>query len=209
MVDPKTLRYRNITISGLPGAGSSTLGRGLAKILGWEYFSGGDFMRAYAIKKGLFAKDSKVHHPATIYSDKFDQEVDYGMRQSLKEKSGRILDSWLSGFVAQGIKGVLKILIFCSEDSIRVDRIVNRDRISVEEAKKHIFEREIQNLGKWTRMYKKEWALWVPKAKQHYRRGKFLDFYHPDLYDLAIDTYENSRQETKAKALKALGYRQN
>ncbi|MFH0943276.1 MAG: cytidylate kinase family protein [Candidatus Beckwithbacteria bacterium] len=198
------MKYRNVTISGLPGSGSSTLARSLAKKLGWEYFGGGEFMRQYAIEKGLFNKELKIHHLATVYGDDFDRKVDYGMRDWLKEKSGRVVDSWLSGFVAQGVKGTLKVLMFCSMDELRIDRLVNRDGISIEEAKKHIFEREEKNLGKWTRLYGKEWRLWVPKSSQGFRRGKYFDFYHPSLYDLVIDTYSLDRDSCLKKTLEAL-----
>lgn len=36
---------------------------------------------------------------------------------------------------------------------LRIDRIVNRDGVSVEEAKKHLRMREESNLGKWSAMY--------------------------------------------------------
>ena len=193
------MEYRNVTISGLPGAGSSTLGKGLADKLRWEYFSGGDFMRAYAIKNGLFDKKAKVHHPATVYGDEFDRKVDYGMRQTLQKEQGKVIDSWLSGFVAQGLTGVLKVLLYCSSDGVRVDRIVNRDKVSVDEAKIHIFDRERQNLSKWSRLYQKEWQEWVGGGK--------VDFYNPKLYDLTIDTYANDREATLKKVLNKLGYK--
>ncbi|MDZ7586717.1 MAG: cytidylate kinase family protein [Patescibacteria group bacterium] len=190
------MKYRNVTISGLPGSGSSTLGRSLAQKLGWEYFSGGEFMRNYAIEKGFLKPELKIHHLATVYNDEFDREVDYRMRGWLKEKQGKVLDSWLSGFLAQGTEGTLKVLMKCSNDEIRIDRLVNRDGISVEEAKKHVFEREEKNLKKWTRMYQKEWRDWVGERK--------IDFYHPSLYDLVIDTYSLDRDSSLKKTLKVL-----
>lgn len=193
-------KFRNVTIAGLPGAGSSTLGINLAKALGWEYFSGGDFMRAYAIKQGLFDKNNQMHHPATVYSDDYDRQVDYSIRDRLIKDSGLVIDSWLSGFLAQGVGGVLKVLMSCSNDAVRVDRIVNRDNVSVDKAKDHIFEREEKNLGKWTRMYQKEWRQWVGTGK--------IDFYSPGLYDLLIDTYSYDREGTLNLVLEKLG-RQN
>lgn len=193
----KYLMFRNITVAGLPGAGSSTLGLNLAKELGWEYFSGGDFMRAYAVSKGLIDKNNKLHHPATVYGDDFDREVDYSIRERLQKDSRVIIDSWLSGFLAQGIDGVLKILMVCGDDAVRVDRIVNRDGVSVAAAKRHIFEREEKNLNKWNRMYQKEWHDWVGNGK--------IDFYAPRLYDLVIDTYSHDREATLNLVLKKLG----
>lgn len=200
----KKLNYKNLTISGLPGAGSSTLGKALAKITSWKYFSGGDFMRNFAIKNNLLDPKNKQHHRATIYSDDFDRQVDYGMRKTLKEKSENILDSWLSGFMAQNIKTTLKILVFCSDTAIMVDRIANRDNLTIEEAKQHIFDREKKNTTKWKRLYKHDWKKWVV-SNGTIKASKPIWFWYPELYDLTIDTYKNSKQETLDLALKKLG----
>lgn len=200
------LNYRNITISGLPGAGSSTLGKALARALRWEYFSGGDFMRAYAIEKDLFKDETRVHHCATLYPDSFDLKVDFGMRKRLEKKRSNILDSWLSGFMAQQVKGVLKILVYCPNDAIRVDRLTNRDNLTIQQAKKHIFEREKKNVGKWQKMYKKQWQEWVVK-ENIVTEDKKIWFWYPEMYDLCIDTYKNSKRETLRIALKELAYK--
>lgn len=205
MVDPGKTRFKNITISGMPGAGSSVLGQGLAEKLGWEYFSGGDFMRQYAIDQGLFDEKNTLHHAATVYSEDFDRQVDHNMRKTLQTKKGKILESWLSGFAAQNVPGVLKVLMYCNNDDVRIDRLVNRDGITITEAKKHIFERQEKNLTKWTKMYQKEWAEWVDKDKQSHRLGPYLNFFHPSLYDLAIDTYSHDRDAAINLVLKKLG----
>ena len=95
--------FKNVTISGLPGAGSSTLGKKLAESLSWEYFSGGDFMREYGIKNGLYDPNNAFHHDATIYDDEFDRQVDYMMRSRVSDGKGNILDAWLSGFMVQHV----------------------------------------------------------------------------------------------------------
>ena len=100
--------------------------------------------------------------------------------------------------MAQGVEGVLKVLLVC-EDSLRIDRLVNRDGITVDEAKIKIKQREYENAKKWTRVYQKEWQLWLPKDKQ-----KPFDFWRPDLYDLVIDTYSNSKEETLKKVMEVL-----
>lgn len=200
--------YRNITISGLPGSGSTTLLALLKAKLnndGWKGFSGGEFMRAYAAEKGLFdAKNNKLHHAATVYGEDFDREVDFGMRSKLETQEHWILESWLSGFFAQGVSGVLKILLICSDDAVRIDRIVNRDDVSIEEAKAHLTERRKQNFEKWARMYSKEWSAWVASVGKG-PGGGAIDFWHPSLYDRVIDTYSSSREETLEKVLQALG----
>ncbi len=186
-----TFNYRNITISGGVGTGTTTLSKLLKaklELLGWKFFNGGEFMRDYAIKKGLFDPKNQMYHTAEVYSDDFDKQVDYGMKDRLEKESNLVLESWLSGFMAQGVKGVLKVLLVCSDDAVRVDRVANRDNSTIEEAKKHIFEREEKNFEKWKRLY-----------GDH-------NFWDPSLYDLVIDTYKYSREETAGIVLYKLGY---
>jgi cytidylate kinase len=198
--------YKNITISGLPGCGSTTLLAMLREALKYARFmgfSGGEFMRAYATEKGLFNGKSKAHHSALAYSDDFDRQVDMGIREKLSTEEGWIIESWLSGFMAQNIPGTFKILMICSDDPVRIDRIVNRDEISVEEAKDNALTRYQQNLSKWQRMYKKEWNEWLVKTGKVAADAE-LDFWSPDIYDLVIDTYSHNQQETLKLVLNAI-----
>jgi len=199
----KKIKYKNITISGLPGAGSTTLAKSLSNHLGWKYFSGGDFLRQYAIKNKLFDGNQKIHHDQSIMPDEADRQVDYGMRKTVQQKSSNVLDSWLSGFMTYGVSGVLRILVVCSNDNVRVDRIVNRDDLSIAEAKHHIFDREAKNRQKWTRMYAQEWQDWVVK-KEVVEPDDPIDFWDPRLYDFIIDTFSNSKDQTLKKVLEEL-----
>jgi len=191
-------RYQNVTISGLPGGGSTTLLRLLKeelKLEGWRGFSGGEFMRAYALEKGLFTEKEGMHHDSRHYEDDFDRKIDMGMREKLTTESQWIIESWLSGFLAQGVPDVLKVLVYCSEDSIRIDRVVNRDNISVQEAKENMRERYEANLSKWARMYKDEWTKWVVEPGTM-PADEPINFWRPELYDVVIDTYSSSQEET-------------
>ena len=198
--------YRNITISGLPGSGSTTLLRHLKEELqfdGWKGFSGGEFMRAYAEEKGLFDKNAGYHHDASHYEEDFDRKVDYGMREKLEQEEKWILESWLSGFLAQGVGGVLKVLMVCSDESVKVDRIVNRDRITVEVAKKNMFDRYRANNDKWSKLYANEWQKWVVESGTMDKKDQ-IDFWHPNLYDVVIDTYSNNQEATLRIVMDAL-----
>lgn len=198
--------YRNISVSGLPGSGSTTLLEMLKKELkldGWRGFSGGEFMRAYAAEKGLFDNSQKVHHDASHYEDDFDRQVDFGMRAKLKTEKKWILESWLSGFLAQQVPGVLKILMICSDDAVRIDRIVNRDQISVTEAKVHLMGRYDTNLKTWSKLYADEWQKWVV-APGTISAEATIDFWRQDLYDLVIDTYSTNQKQTIKLVLDAL-----
>lgn len=200
---PIKTKYKNVTISGLPGAGSTTLGKHLAQHLGFHYHSGGDFMRQYAIDHGYFDPKESVHHLATAYPDDFDRKVDYEMRDNILNKSGFLYESWLSGFLAQQAPNTFKILVICSDDSVRVDRIANRDDVTIEEAKSHIFTREQKNLEKWVGMYSREWEEWVTKPKTLPKDAPIY-FWRPELYDLVIDTYRLGKEETLEIAIDSL-----
>ena len=160
-------------------------------------------MRAYAAEKGLFNDAEKLHHDATVYSDDFDRQVDMGMREKLSSQERWIIESWLSGFVAQGVDGVLKVLMICSDDSVRIDRIVNRDTVNVEEAKQHIHQRKEKNEAKWRRMYAQQWNDWVVAAGKATASDP-IDFWRPDLYDIVIDTYSTNQQQTLEIVLNAI-----
>lgn len=198
--------YKNISISGLPGCGSTTLLDGLKEELqydGWKGFSGGEFMREYATEKGLFDAKSKQHHDANVYDDDFDRQVDLGMREKLSSEEHWILESWLSGFMAQNVPGTLKILMTCSDDAVRIDRIVNRDGVSVEEAKANIERRYRTNVEKWRRLYSEQWQEWVVAAGKAKQEDP-IDFWLPDLYDIVIDTYTQSKEDTLESIIHAI-----
>jgi cytidylate kinase len=198
--------FRNVTISGLPGCGSTTLLNFLRESLkfdGWSGFSGGEFMRAYAQEKGLFKKDATVHHDSRHYEDDFDLQVDMGMRSKLENESKWILESWLSGFLGQGVPKVLKVLMMCSDDAVRIDRIVNRDKVPADVAKQNMKDRYDANLAKWARMYKDQWNQWVVEAGK-VKADDPIDFWRPDLYDLVIDTYSVNQQQALAKVIDAI-----
>lgn len=188
-MDQKKLKYSSIAISGRPGAGRSTLLKNLKPVvtpLGWETFSGGDWARKFAIENGKHNADDPTHHKATDYGDEVDHQIDAAMRQKLTDPNAHVaVESWIAGWNMRGLPHVLKILLVC-DDALRIDRVVNRDNISVEEAKVHLREREDANLSKWKRMYGVE------------------DFWDPKYYDLVINTYLHGPQETLDLVLQAL-----
>lgn len=192
----KHLKYTSIAISGKPGAGRSTLLKNLKSYLeplGWETFSGGDWSRQFSIKLGKHNPKDPTHHKATDYGEDIDHQIDVALRDKLANLDNHVaVESWIAGWNMRGLKHVLKVLLMC-DDALRVDRIVNRDNITVGAAKNHIREREKANLNKWSRMYR------VPKA----------DFWNPKHFDLVINTYSHSPMETLDLVLQALGYYNN
>jgi len=183
---------RNITISGRIGSGATTLAVKLSKELGWEMLEGGQIMRRINKEVGADVVETNKR------PDYFDLEYEEMVKKILREEKNRIVQSHLAGFDAQGLEGVSKILVVCEDDEgndkkdIRIDRLVNRDKISVEEAKNEVIEREKRNLEKWRRLYANNDDSWVYWDKKY--------------YDLIINTYSHNKEETLKIALRAVGF---
>lgn len=171
--------YRNITISGLVCTGTTTLSKLLTDKLSWARYSTGELFRKYCQERNLPLEETSLR------PDSVTLEIDGMVKEKLQKENNLIMEGWLTGFLARDLKDVFKILLVCDE-SLRIDRLVNRDGKTVEEAKKEIEVRERENLKKWTRIY------------------GVSDFWEPKYYDLTIDTYENSKEEVLEKTLRAL-----
>ena len=185
---------RMITISGRIASGSTTLGHKLAGILGWRHIEGGEiFWEAIRMKMGLGEKDTNLR------PDKEDEDFDSSLKKILKEGKNLILETKLAGFNAQGIPGVFKIGVVCEDGEgrdkteIRIDRLINREKISIGQAKEEAVDRERNDLEKWRRLYAngdKSWVYWDKKY-----------------YDLTINTYSHNQDETLKIALERIGYK--
>lgn len=176
-------KWRNITISGRVASGSTTLSKSLADVLGWTLFNGGELYREY-VKKHSIPLERTTH-----VSDAYHLELDRHIQNKLRTEHNLIIESWLAGYDAKGTDKVFKIFVTCPDDAIRIDRIVNRDTMTVDQAKEHLRVREEENLVKWEKLYKTR------------------DFWNPHLYDLVVDTYKNGPTQTLNIALEALGYK--
>ena len=157
------MRYRNITVSGEIASGTSTLSQQLAKELGWQCINVGKWFREYCRKKGLALEE------ASLRSDELTREVDLGLKVRLKQEEQLIAEGWLTGYMAQGIEGILKVLLVAPVE-LRVERFMKREGVNKEEAEIHIQKRTEGNMEKWQRVY------------------GTVDFLKPDLYDVVIDT---------------------
>lgn len=176
--------FRNVTISGRIAVGTSTLAKNLRDTLGWKYINTGEIQRQYDREHNV----KENEHGALLRPDHHEKEIDDMTKNMLKNESNVIYEAWLSGFMSQGIEGVLKVLVICSNDAIRIDRVVNRDNISIHEAKQFLKQREEENIVKWKKLYGNH------------------DFWDQKYYDLVIDTYGSGAMETLGIVLDKLGY---
>lgn len=180
------LKYDNITISGGVAVGKNTLMNNLMpylKPLGWKFTSGGQLLRD--------ATKEYVQPLASLADKKFHNTLDNRTKKLLTKEGHYVIEAWLSGFMAYDLKNTLKVLLICSNCSLKIDRVVNRDKITVEQAINFVREREEENFKTWQKIY-----------------GKY-NFFNPKYYDLVIDTYSSGPLETVGKVLDKLGYHAN
>lgn len=192
---PKDLpNINNITVSGRIGSGATTLAEKLSEILGWEMLEGGQIMRKANQEAGGTVIETNKR------PDSVDLKYEEMIKKILKVEKHRIIQSHLAGFDAQGIDRVFRICVVCEDEEgddktdIRIDRLVNRDKISVDQAKYEIKEREERNLEKWRRLYAEDDLSWVYWDKKY--------------YDLVINTYSHNKEESLKIALEKIGYNQ-
>lgn len=176
------LKYKNVTVSGGVAVGKNTLISNLQPYLeplGWTFTSGGQILRNY-LKEYVMplasAKDIEVHN-----------QID-NRTKALLEKGKYCIEAWLAGFMARERKDTLRVFLYCSNDALRIDRVVNRDRVTIDQAKLFIREREETNMIEWRKIYGEN------------------DFWDKKYYHVFIDTYSNGPNETVGKVLDALGF---
>ena len=183
-MDTTKLKFCNIAISGRIATGTSTLAKNLEKMLGWKRINVGDIQREFDRKRGM----DEHFSGSDTRDDQWERDLEAMTKKKLTEEEHLIYEAWLAGFIARDIKNVLKVLLVC-DDALRIDRLVNRDNMTVEEAKKQIESREKGNITKWKALY-----------------GDY-DFWNPTYFDLVIDTYSSGPHETVGKVLDKLGYK--
>lgn len=181
---------RNIAISGRIGTGKSTLAEHLANALGWDMLDGGKIFRKIAKEMGISIVEK------TKIPDKLDIEFEEKVKDMLVNQNHHIVQSHLAGFVAQGVSGVYKILVVCQDDegqdipAIRIDRLMNRDLMSAEQAKYELHKREEEHLEKFRRLYAGDDPNWI--------------YWDPKFFDLIVNTFYLNQKEAVDFVLKQL-----
>ena len=139
-----------IAITGLPGAGTSTVSKILAKRLNLKYFSPGEYFKKHSKLKTQVDEAVDVWKSKRGRSKNFHEEIDK-MQRELAKKGNIVICGKLSIYMLKDLADV-KIWIDCSLDE-RARRSANRDNISFDEAKKKLIERERIEKVEWERMY--------------------------------------------------------
>jgi|SRR5579872_4212822 len=192
MDHPVQPSYRLITISGRIASGSTTLAKKLAHALNWKRMEGGDiFWEAVRTKLGLAEKDTGLR------PDEEDRAFDAMQKEILTQRKQIVVESKLAGFIAKDLPDVFRVLVKCvdlqgiDQTNIRIDRLVNREQMTITEAKEEVLVREHSDVDKWRRLYapdEKDWTFWDEKY-----------------YNLVVNTYSHDPDEALQLVLDAIG----
>jgi cytidylate kinase len=173
-----------ITISGLPGSGTSTVASRVASSLGLERLDGGTAFRAMAAERGLTVS---AFSELAESDPSIDLELD--QRLATRARDGEIvLESRLAGWIATNEHlPALRVWIDC-DDGERARRVAARERISPAEALVANARREASE-------------------RQRYLAYYGISFGDRSIYDLVLDSTTaapNALTSTIVAAAKAL-----
>jgi len=163
-----------ISLFGLAGTGTSSVGKLLAEKRGYIFYSSGNIFREMASERGL---DLYKFGKLCEKEPKIDMELDKRVEMFGKTNDDFIIDSRLAWhFIPDSIKVKLRCI-----DEIRIKRVSSRDGISFEDAKKKTVEREIS------------------EKTRYYNYYKIKDYTDDKYFDLVIDTENISIEEVSRK----------
>lgn len=165
-----------ITIFGLVGTGTSSVGKMLVQKTGFTYFSSGSIFREMASELGL---DLLAFHALCDTDSKYDFELDGRMKKFGIENDNFVVESRLGWYF---IPDSIKIKLVCDFDE-RVKRAAGRDRMSVEEAKEATIKREAYEANRYADLY------------------NITDLAPDAMFDLVIDTTTTPVEQIVEKIL--------
>jgi cytidylate kinase len=174
-------KLKVITISGVPGSGTTTIANMLSKELNLKFIYTGETFRE-------LAKEYKMSLPEFSEFAEANSEIDNELdkRQLEHARAGDIiLEGRLAGWLTKSNNiNALKVLLTADLET-RVSRIMGREKKSHSQVKSEILKRETSELERYQRLYGVNY-----KDQAH--------------YDLVIDTTNLTPREIVGKIISAL-----
>lgn len=145
-----------ICVCGMAGSGKSTVARKIAEKYDLTFVSGGDTLKALALKEGYEpthfgwweSKEGMLFLANRRRDFRFDEEVDRELL-SMAKKGNVVLDSWTMPWL---FKGGFKIWLEASPKK-RVRRIAERDRMSFKATFEALKNKESETKAIYKKMY--------------------------------------------------------
>ena len=139
-----------ITISGLPGSGTSTVSKILSKKLNYPYIYAGNIFRQMAVEKG---KSLLEFNKLAEGDNSIDNELDDKMVKYARDNEDIILEGRIIAWMVKKEKlDAYKIWIGASLD-VRVERVAKRDKQDQGLAKRDVAKREEIEVQRYIDIY--------------------------------------------------------
>ncbi|HBK33684.1 TPA: hypothetical protein DEP34_04180 [Candidatus Uhrbacteria bacterium] len=177
-----------ITITGFPGSGKSTVGRMIAKQLGWPFYSMGDLRGRMATERGMTIDELNVLGEQQDFTDK---EADAYQKKLGETEDNFVVDGRLSWYF---IPHAFKVYLTVNED-IGAERILEASKMheredepkyrSVKDAKRFIHDR-------------------IQSDAKRYRQYYGVDLLNLSFFDLVLDTSNLSLEQVTTHILGAI-----
>lgn len=179
-----------VTITGYPGSGKSTLGRGIAKALGLRHYSAGELLRGLAKQKGISLMEL---HERMEENPGIDQDIDNLNKRLGKRADDFVIDSRLAWhFIPDSIKVFVKINLAKAAERVYRDtlekkgeRSDEKDNLDLEQTRKNLEKRMKMNQARYKRLYN-------------------VDYLDESNYDIVVDTTSVGIEETRQKVLEKI-----
>ena len=169
-----------VTVSGLPGSGTTTLAEALSSRFDLEHVSSGDVFRAMARERGVtLAEFGRIAEE----DPEIDREIDERQREIARERDDVVMEGRLSGWMVEDAD--LRVWLAAPLE-VRAERVADREEQTVEEAQDEIEKR--QN-----------------SESRRYREIHGIDIGDLSVYDLVIDTSHWDQEGVAAVATTAVG----
>ena len=171
---------KHITISGPPGSGTSTVAQFLTKHLGSRRVDAGTLFREMAVHAGVtledFGRMAEENH-------RIDRDLDARMVEIARSAEHPfVLEGRITGWFLRREKIACFTVWLDAAEEIRAVRIARRDKVTFEEALRHLREREASEQKRYHDLYR-------------------IDIDDLSIYDLVMDSEEYSPEEIVAKII--------
>lgn len=161
-----------ITISGLPGTGTTTIAKLLEKKLGLKYVYSGDIFRKMAKKYKMsleeFGNYCERHRDVDEQLDRYQLEI--------LQKGNVIVEGRMAGWLAHRNHIPSTKVLLEADLETRASRIVKREKGDIEKRKKEILKRENSEATRYKKYYN-------------------IDLDDTSIYDLIVDSSDKTPDE--------------
>lgn len=157
-----------IAVWGFTGSGKNTLGELIAKKLGYRLIN--PTFKDLAAREGvsLMEFQEKAARDHTI-----DKKFDEMLKDEIRKSNGKcVITTWLGPWM---VDADISIKINVPAE-VRAQRIAKRDGMSIEEARKHVEERDRQNIRRYKEVYG-------------------IDITDDSIFDIQLDGEKNNPQQ--------------